>query len=38
VPEDFDVTSKVPFDLEYMGALFDLGYELGANGHKWAKA
>ncbi len=37
VPEDFNVKSNEPFDLEYMTALFDLGRELGAGGYKWAK-
>lgn len=35
IPEDFTVETKEAFDLEYMGALFDLGYELARSGEPW---
>ena len=37
IPGDFPDTSKEPFDLEYMNALFDLGYQKGKEGYRWAQ-
>lgn len=37
IPEDFDEESKEPFDKEYMGKLFDLGYKLAKDGYPWLK-
>ncbi|MCG8563062.1 MAG: patatin-like phospholipase family protein [Hyphomicrobiales bacterium] len=38
IPKDFKDTSEEPFDRAYMNALFDLGYQLGKTGYRWAKA
>lgn len=38
IPETFDMKPKEDFDKVYMGKLFDLGYQLGKNGHPWEKA
>ena len=35
IPEEFKVKSKEPFDPEYMGKLFDLGYQMGKQGYPW---
>jgi hypothetical protein len=37
IPKDFDEESKEPFDKEYMGKLFDFGYQLAKNGYPWLK-
>jgi predicted acylesterase/phospholipase RssA len=37
IPEDFQEKSKEPFDLEYMGKLFDLGYRMAKQGYPWEK-
>ena len=37
IPADFDEQSKEPFDKEYMGKLFDLGYRLAKDGYPWLK-
>ena len=37
IPKDFDEPSKEPFDKEYMGKLFDLGYKLAKEGYPWLK-
>jgi hypothetical protein len=38
IPDEFDVDPKEPFDLEYMGELFDLGYRMAKGGYPWSKA
>ena len=38
IPPDFVMASKEPFDVAYMNALFEYGYQLGRNGYKWKKA
>ena len=38
IPEDFDLKPKEDFDPVYMGKLFDLGYQLAADGYPWEKA
>ena len=35
IPDSFGVESKEPFDPVYMGALFDLGYDLARKGYPW---
>ena len=35
IPDDFEVQPKEPFDQEYMGKLFDLGYKLAKDGYPW---
>ena len=35
--KDFDEESKEPFDKEYMGKLFDFGYQLAKKGYPWLK-
>lgn len=35
IPAEFQLQAKEPFDLAYMNELFDLGYELAANGYPW---
>ncbi len=35
IPKDFDEEPKEPFDKEYMGKLFDLGYRLAKDGYPW---
>lgn len=37
IPASFNVTKKEEFDPEYMGQLFDLGYEMAAKGSPWQK-
>jgi hypothetical protein len=38
IPGDFPDTSKESFDTVYMSRLFDLGFQLGKDGHPWAKS
>jgi predicted acylesterase/phospholipase RssA len=38
IPTDFDVKTDAPFDLRYMRALFDRGYEMGNRGFPWMKS
>jgi hypothetical protein len=35
VPDDFDEMENEPFDPEYMGKLFDRGYNMARNGYPW---
>jgi predicted acylesterase/phospholipase RssA len=35
IPPEFNHASEEPFDPEYMGALFNLGYEMARNGYPW---
>ena len=37
VPETFEHESKEPFDPEYMGALFEVGYQQAIAGEVWLK-
>jgi hypothetical protein len=37
IPVSFSEREKEPFDLEYMNALFDVGYNLGRHGYHWQK-
>jgi hypothetical protein len=37
IPVSFSEREKEPFDLEYMNALFDVGYNLGRHGYRWQK-
>ncbi|MBE9520054.1 MAG: patatin-like phospholipase family protein, partial [Proteobacteria bacterium] len=37
IPEDFTLKSKELFDPEYMGQLFDLGYQMAQDGYPWQK-
>jgi predicted acylesterase/phospholipase RssA len=37
IPTDFDVKADAPFDLKYMRAIFDRGYEMGNRGFPWVK-
>lgn len=37
IPESFTTPLKEPFDTEYMKELFQVGYDLAANGYPWAK-
>ena len=37
IPADFREKPKEPFDLEYMGKLFDLGYRRAKQGYPWKK-
>ena len=37
IPDSFTLTSKEPFDLKYMQALFKHGFELGKRGYRWAR-
>ena len=37
IPSSFNVESKEIFDPEYMGALYQLGYELASKGYPWKK-
>jgi len=37
IPSEFNVKSKEPFDPEYMGKLFDLGYRMALSGYPWDK-
>ena len=38
IPDSFDVEESEPFDLVFMKALFDLGYETAQDGYPWLKA
>ena len=38
IPDDFEASQDEPFDPEYMGALFDLGYEMALVGYPWHTA
>jgi hypothetical protein len=38
IPSDFEEKPKEEFDPEYMGKLFDLGYQMAQNGYPWEKA
>ena len=35
IPGDFDLEAEEEFDPKYMGALFDLGYEMARDGYDW---
>ncbi len=35
VPDDFDVESDEMFDLDYMKALYEVGFDLGRQGGRW---
>jgi hypothetical protein len=37
IPWSFSDREKEPFDLQYMNALFDVGYEFGRRGYRWQK-
>jgi predicted patatin/cPLA2 family phospholipase len=37
IPADFNLEPKEPFDPEYMGKLFELGYEMAKKGYPWEK-
>ncbi len=37
IPDSFTLTSKEPFDLKYMQALFKHGFDLGKRGYQWAR-
>jgi predicted patatin/cPLA2 family phospholipase len=37
IPDDFNMKAKEAFDPEYMGKLFDLGYQMGKQGYPWEK-
>ena len=37
IPDSFTLTSKEPFDLAYMKALFQHGFDLGRRGYHWAR-
>jgi len=37
IPSEFNEKSKEPFDPEYMGKLFDLGYQMALSGYPWDK-
>ncbi len=37
IPDSFTLTSKEPFDLKYMQALFKHGFDLGKIGYRWAR-
>jgi len=37
IPISFSEREKEPFDLEYMSALFDVGYDLERRGYRWQK-
>ena len=37
IPSDFKEEPKEAFDPEYMGKLFDLGYQMAQNGYPWEK-
>jgi len=38
IPEEFSVSSTEMFDLDYMNALYDLGYSLAVQGYPWMEA
>jgi hypothetical protein len=37
IPSSFSEREKEPFDVQYMNALFDVGYDLGRRGYTWQK-
>ena len=37
IPLSFDKKANEPFDVQYMKALYDLGYDLAKNGYPWQK-
>lgn len=37
IPDEFNEEAKEAFDPEYMGKLFDLGYQMGKQGYPWEK-
>jgi predicted patatin/cPLA2 family phospholipase len=37
IPDEFNLQAKEAFDQEYMGKLFDLGYQMGKQGYPWEK-
>ncbi len=37
MPESFNVPLRYSFDPKYMNALFEVGYDLGKAGYRWAK-
>jgi hypothetical protein len=37
IPADFELVPAEPFDPVYMQQLFDVGYQMAANGYPWAK-
>ena len=37
IPSTFDVPHVAEFDNDYMRALYDVGYELAAQGFSWMK-
>ena len=37
IPTSFTLKEKEPFDLEYMNALFDIGYQLVRGSYQWQK-
>jgi hypothetical protein len=38
IPKTFNAPHKEDFDAEYMGRLFQTGYDLAARGYRWEKA
>jgi hypothetical protein len=38
IPREFTTPYVEPFERSYMNALFDLGYRMGREGYRWAKA
>ena len=37
IPDSFTLKSKEPFDLQYMRALFKLGFDRAKQGYRWAR-
>ncbi len=37
IPAEFDLEPNEPFDPEYMGKLFELGYDMAKQGYPWEK-
>ncbi len=37
IPDEFNLKAKEAFDSEYMGKLFELGYQMGKQGYPWEK-
>jgi predicted acylesterase/phospholipase RssA len=37
IPDSFTLREPEPFDLSYMRALYDVGYQLGRTGYRWQK-
>jgi hypothetical protein len=37
IPATFNAPKKETFEPEYMGRLFDMGFEMAANGYPWQK-